>query len=232
MAQTKAQEQSNISGKGASTEKATTTLATGRPTGLEGLKTLFLPSRVNRDTATNSGSAAPRKKSGFSKLLFGMLVFIIGAQVFEILLALISQKFSLHLDTRTVAAHGTPILGGLTWFSFIYVILILALYFSMYRFNIFPKDAFGFKAAAQQRAERQASASATTHAGAPRSRAARRHGATTSVVNDTPSARRVAANARTQSATVHTAPIPGEHDDVYERVKAAQRARRRRDTKR
>lgn len=223
MAQAKERMQSNGTANKAVAGSTPTTPQ--RPTGLEGLKSLFMPSRVDR-SATGDGQTT-KKKSGFSKLLFAMLIFIIGAQVAEIGLAFVNQKFSLHLDTTRMASPSTPFLGSLTWFSFLYVVLILALYVALYRFKIFPRDPFGAKAAAEARATKQQQT--TSYSNVPRTRAARRHATTTAAAKDTPSARRVAAAARTK--TVPT-PADGEHDDTYERVKAAQRTRRRRESKR
>jgi hypothetical protein len=159
-----------------------------------------------------------------------MLIFIVAAQVGEYIIFFLNGRFpGWHLATATVIAdHKFPLLGGMTRFTFIYLIFIVLLYAGLYRFNIFPRDPFGAKARMQQ--QRDASQQVTTP-GAGSTRAARRHAArhaTTSGSVKAPSARQVAAQAKAASPVRQA----GGSDTEYERVKEAQRLRRRRDMKR
>jgi hypothetical protein len=161
-----------------------------------------------------------------------MLIFIVAAQVGEYIIFFLNDRFpGWHLATATVVAdHSFPLLGGMTRFTFIYLIFIVLLYAGLYRFNIFPKDPFGAKARMQQ--QRDASQQATTP-GAGSTRAARRHAARHATTSGSgsgkaPSARQVAAQAKAASPVRQA----GGSDTEYERMKVAQRLRRRRDMKR
>lgn len=152
--------------------------------------------------------AATRPKSGTSRFFFGMLVFLLGSQLLATGLSLLDGAvFHGSLQGTTVAAHSVPLLGGLSWFLLLYMAITIGFWALLYRFKIIPRDPFGMKAQATARA---AQARPTVSAG--RTRAARRGLATTDKVVATP--RRV---------------VSGEADSAYERVKAAQRARRRRE---
>ncbi len=194
-----------------------------------GFLSRLLPSRVDRP-AEGSANGKPSARSGFGRLLFGMLIFIVGANLLETILFVANNTWKLNLLAPLVSDKNTPILGGMTRFTLIYVIVIVALYAALYRFNIFPKDPFGVKAQAAERARRNAGnqQNGATSAHASRSRAARRHAASTTA-RGAQSTRRAAANARTDGGET---PAPGEHDSEYERVKAIQRMRRRREARR
>ncbi len=171
------------------------------------------------------------KRPGFGRLLFGMLIFIVVAQVLEYLLFFLNDRFPqwrLVQDT-IVSDHSFPILGGMSRFTFIYLIFIVLVYIALYRFNVFPRDPFGAKArAAQQRSANTQSAAGSGGGTRAERRHASRHAATTSTGKAPPSARQVAAQARAASPTQ----IASASDTEYERVKAAQRLRKRRETKR
>jgi hypothetical protein len=161
-----------------------------------------------------------------------MLVFIVAAQVGEYVLFFLAGRFpQWNLIRGTVVADKNfPILGGMSRFTFLYLIFIVALYIALYRFNVFPKDPFGAKARAQQQRDAAAPARTSSGTGAG-TRAERRHAsrhAATTTTAKAPSARQVAAQARAATP----AKDPGASDSEYERVKAAQRQRRRRETKR
>ena len=189
----------------------------------------FIPSRVDR-TTTTATTADAKPKSPWRKLLFGLLIFIVAMQVFEYLLYFVGAKFNLNLGATL--GKGVPIIGGMTWFTFVYLLFMLALYIGLLRFGIIPNG----RALRTQRATAAAQPAPAATSRAARKRAARHAATTTATTVST--ARRTAASARVKSGqTGQTAPASatsttGISDDVYERVKAAQRTRRRRDARR
>lgn len=210
-----------------SNSSSTTTNNAVAPTGgtamgklLAGVNTFLNPSRVNRTQTGASGNGAARPTQGkgvWRRIFIGMFVFIIGAQVFEYLLLFVDQHFfKLSLETHAVAAKSVPLLGGMNQFTFIYLLFILLLYIGLLRFNVLPSG----KDLRNQRAQAATTTTSTTTSASrsARKRAARQTSSTS-------------AHAATTTARVKSGQV-GDHDDAYERVKAAQRLRRRRETRR
>jgi predicted lipid-binding transport protein (Tim44 family) len=226
-------------------------LARAEPGGLLGrLGGLLVPLRRYVDVpATSTKSATARnqqngatpaparpQRSPMSRFLFGMMIFFVGTYVLQIILILINGYLGLHLE-RIVVYHfpkGFPGLGGssLNEISLIYFGLIIVFLWLLYRFNIMPKDPFGARAAA---AQRNAARAAPPSDGNRRSAAARRakRASQASATTKAPSAAK--ASARPVTTPTRRAPVQpastksadGSDDEVYERVKALQRSRRR-----
>ncbi len=203
-----------------SSEKAVSpSTGTTRSKLLAGVGNFLNPSRVNRPQAANGTTRPAQPKGMWRRILVGMFVFIIGAQVFEYLLLFLDQRFfKLTLETHMVAAKSVPLLGSMNLFTFIYLLFILLLYIGLLRFNVLPSG----KDLRNQRA--QATTATTTTSTSSASRAARKRAArqATSTGNS---------HAATTTARVKSGQT-GQHDDAYDRVKAAQRLRRRRETRR
>lgn len=188
----------------------------------------FIPSQVDRSTG-GAAQDAPTKRTGtFAgvwKLVLTMAIILIAAPIGEYVILLIGKALKINYN-QAIIGKGVPLFGGMTLFTFVYLVYIILIYVALFKFNIFPRDMFGARARAEARArERLAARNASTSSSARASRRAGRHAATTS--SATPSARRVAANARAETQ----ATITGEYDAEHARVKAAQRARRRRETR-
>jgi len=177
---------------------------------------------------------------GMGKMLFGYLIFLVVAQ-YAIPLALSFADSALHLNlgSRVTADHNTPLLGGLTWYFALYIVLTLGVLLVLLRFNIIPRDPLG-SSRARMEAQRQArlnAAATPTGSGRSRTRAARRKASSSAVAAaPTPAGRKgtkaepaAAASARQVVPKAHDG---GTHDDAYERVKAAQRLARRRSARR
>lgn len=227
MAQKTGQERTNTN---ASTNTTNTTDKASSPAGgtmttmsnrlISGVSSFFMPSRVNRPQAANgaNGAARPAQKGTWRRILIGMFVFIVAAQVFEYLLLFLDQKlFGLSLEKHAIAPASVPLLGGMNQFTFIYLLFILLLYIGLLRFNVLPSG----KDLRNQRAQASTTTTSTTSSVASRSarkRAARQSSATASHSASTTS--------RIKSGQA------GDHDDAYDRVKAAQRQRRRREARR
>jgi hypothetical protein len=186
---------------------------------------------AGQQAGANNGQTA--KRSGWGRLLFGMVIFIVAAQVGEYALVLLSTRFPqwrLVQDT-VVPKNAFPLLDSMSRFNFIYLLFIVLVYVGLFRFNVIPRDPFGAKARAAERtaaANRPATTGSSGGTRAERRYSARNAATTTS--SKPASARQVAAQARATASAAAAA--PNGSDSEYERVKAAQRQRRRRATKR
>lgn len=227
MAQKTGQERTNTNTSTNTTDKAAspaggmmTTMTTMSNRLISGASSFFMPSRVNRPQAANgaNGAARPAQKGVWRRILIGMFVFIVAAQVFEYLLLFVDQKFfNLSLEKHAIASPSVPLLGGMNQFTFIYLLFILLLYIGLLRFNVLPSG----KDLRNQRAQATTTTTSTTSSVA--SRSARKRAA------------RQSSTAATHSTTTTSRVKSGQagnHDDAYDRVKAAQRQRRRREAKR
>jgi hypothetical protein len=169
-----------------------------------------------------AGATPQRPRTG--KVMLGMLAFVAGAELLLFLVQFLDSRFFKgYLETHTVAPPNTPLLGGVTWFLFILLVLTLGLWMALNRLGIIqPLTA---RPQPQTTAARGKTPATTTTVGrnrAARLRAAEAPGNTTTKAASakgasTASARRVDAST---------------HDAAYYRVKAAQRSRKRRDAKR
>ncbi|HEX9414230.1 MAG TPA: hypothetical protein VF916_12055 [Ktedonobacterales bacterium] len=188
-------------------------------------------------TAATPSTERPRLGRGLNRLLVGVLAYIIGSYVLQVLLVLANGYLHLGLEQRQALFPATtPLVGAMTKFSLIYFILVIVLIWLLFRFGLIPRDPFGARAAAQRGATQQNTTASATTSYSSRRRAARRQASaatpTASVARTQSNAKRVAvpartparAPARTPATTTATAST---NDDEYERVKALQRARRR-----
>lgn len=205
----------------------------------------FAPSRVSRpatqDGTRNGGQPQqerPKMFGGMGKMLFGYLIFLVVAQ-YAIPLALSFADSALHLNlgSHVTADHNTPLLGGLTWYFALYIVLTLGVLLVLLRFNIIPRDPLGSRARMEAQRQARLSAAATpTGSGRSRTRAARRKASSSTVAAAPTPAGRKGAKAEPAAASarqiVPKAHDGGMHDDAYERVKAAQRLARRRSARR
>ncbi len=166
--------------------------------------------------ATTGAGGAQKPRSKIWQFLFGMIIFVVGSQLAAYVLFFLNAQFNLGLNSIVLIPASVPLIGGMTPFLLLYLALVIMLWVLLYRFNIIPKDPFGAKAAAEARARERATVSAGSH----RTRSERRRAATATKTKAEP--RRVATISHGDEAS----------DEAYERMKAAQRARRRRAAKR
>jgi hypothetical protein len=182
------------------------------------------PSAVARPTAASSPSAngaspgangsAPAPRPGFgrgmSKLAIGMLAYVVGSYALQIVLVLVNSTFKLHLEqVQTLFPKTTPLVGTMTKFALIYFLLVILLIWGLFRFNIIPRDPFGQRGQAQSRTRGNAPAAPSQETASWSSR------------------RRAARRAADAAAAAKPTTFAGVHDEEYERVRALQRARRR-----
>ncbi len=173
------------------------------------------PTRASANGATpgagagaSSGTQRPGFGRGMSKLAIGMLAYVVGSYALQIVLVLVNSTFKLGLEqVQTLFPPTTPLIGSMTKFALIYFLLVIVLIWALFRFNVIPRDPFGQRAAMKTRTSVPAAPTKETVSWSSRRRAARK--AAQAAATDQPS-------------------FAGEHDDEYERVRAMQRARRRR----
>jgi hypothetical protein len=183
-----------------------------------------------------------RPKSQMGKLIFGMLIYFLGSQLLEFGLALVFNQLKISLTARqTLFPANTWVVGGLTNFSLIYFVLIALFVWLLFRFNVIPRD-FLRPASQRNAARNQGATSGTVTGAANGSAGATRHSGRQRLAMTAPvtKAKRPLASAVKTTAPQRTAvkaaaprangktPPPPSADEAYERVKARQRARRRR----
>src|SRR5258708_39662784 len=124
------------------------------------------PTRAGAKPAASQPAATPRPgRSGMSRMLFGMLVLMIGFYVISFLLALLVGHLSHSAQTaltRPLASGNVFLLGGLNWYTILTLVSLVGLYVVLLRYNIIPRDPFG----ARQRAQDRVAAPGTQAAGA------------------------------------------------------------------
>jgi hypothetical protein len=174
--------------------------------------------------AKGAGSApAPtaRPRSDMSRFFIAMMAYVIGSFVLQYLLLLANSTFKLNLEkTQNLFPTSWPLIGPMSKFALIYLLLLVAFIWILYRTGVMPKDMFGARAAA----ERRAAQSAARSSGQSRSARRRTTAASTTAAAHTTSKRRVATPARASAATTSASST---YDTEYHRVKTLQRSRRR-----
>jgi hypothetical protein len=208
MAQTTRREDTKKTGKDA---------PAAQPTGGQSLRNLMQRLGLAGQSTASGGANAQRPRSRVWQFLFGMILFVVGSQLAAYVLFFLDAQFRLGLNTVVLVPSNVPLIGGITPFLVLYLAVVILIWVLLYRFNIIPKDPFGAKAAAEARARERAGAAAGTRG----SRSERRAATTASAKTHTEPRR---------ATTVGHGDEAG--DSAYERVKAAQRARRRRSAKR
>jgi len=183
------------------------------------------------------GAGAPRKpQSSTSRFIMGSVIFIFVAEIITYGLDFANTQFKLHLQQPLAGPSAT----WLTPFFVINVVVILGLWILLNRMGFFPRDMWNASRSAN--AARGRAANGTGSAGnaanakngsqipgigKARTRAERRHAAmvsAASTANAKNSKQRVAATRGASDDTTFSA----EHDDAYDRARAAQRQRKRR----
>jgi hypothetical protein len=174
-------------------------------------------------------------------MLIGVMAYLVGSIVLQYVLLWANQAFLLHLERpQALFPRNTWIVGGMTTYSLLYLIFLAGLIWALYRFNLFPRNLGGTQATAQRNAAPVAPPSDGNRrsAAARRARRASQVSAATTTSNGnarpaTTSTRRAAVPPPPAKIGARRAPVPPSPaatenaDEVYERVKALQRSRRR-----
>lgn len=188
------------------------------------------PAKNQQNGATPAPAAQSRPPMG--RVLIGLLAYLVGSIVLQYLLIWLNGTFPLHLEgTQALFPRNTPLVGSMSTYSLLYLLFLVALIWGLYRFNVLPRNLFGTRAA-----QRNATPVDPPTDGNRRSAAVRRarRASQTSATTSAPSTTK--ATARPATAPTRRAPVQppaatkstnGSDDEVYERVKALQRSRRR-----
>jgi hypothetical protein len=186
--------------------------SSGANTGfLGGLRSFFAPSPATTQvkTGANAGSAtsgtSTRPALNFRKVLLGFLLLLVGVYAIQFLLLFVDVQFFHRALTNTpVLPHSVPLIGGLTLYSLLAIVLMIGLWLLLYRLDLLP------------RANKPQPQSSASGAAANRTRAAKKPAPALSG----------------KDAAAARPALSGPNDDEYEQVRMAQRARRRRDARR
>lgn len=186
----------------------------------------FVVSRAPATPANGNSPAPARPRGEMGRFFTGMMAYVIGSFLLQYLLLLANSYFKLNLNaTQTLFPRNTPLIGSMTSFAIIYLLLLIALIWALYRFNIMPRDLLGARRAAQRAAQSAATPTGT------RSRSRRRRGTGTTTSTAGTGAAHTASTTRRANASLRPpltrASEDGTSDAHYERVKALQRGRRR-----
>lgn len=185
-----------------------------------------------------TGAATGPQRPSTGKVMLGMLAFVAGAELLLFLVQFLDVRFFKgYLELHYIASRNTPILGGMTWFLLILMVLTLGLWIALNRLGIIQP--LTQRPSAQTSAARGKTTTGTTAATAGRNRAARRlaeANAAASTKGTTKGTTGTAKGGTGKSAAVAAAGnsgrLAGANDATYQRVKAAQRSRKRRAGKR
>jgi hypothetical protein len=229
MAQTGEQKQASAKPPAAETVGTTSAGGGQRPSFFSRL--LTPPPRGN---AGSQKAGTATQQSPLGKRFLGLMILLLIIEFVTIGLQYIDIKVFNGALERPWFHTKAFIIGGInnTYFAITLIVIGVA-YFLLLRYNLLPRDLFNPtpRSAAATGASRQAGRAAPDGLGNERrSRAARRHNASTFTSRQTATTRRT-----TSAKASHTPappPTPSAHDEEYYRVKAALRQQRRRDAKR
>lgn len=232
------------------TTQRTSAPTSSTPPGSPGPKRGWLERFRTPLTDAPSADGKPRRRSGGAifKSFFGILIWFVASQFIMYGLLLLDSALTKPgerppLETLHLLPPNTPLLGWITPFLLLYGGAVIGLWVLLIRFNLIPRDFFGARAQAEARARRQAGGSTTATGattGPRKTRAQRRHveaqartqaetkGGKSSASAKSPVKSTAKANDTKNGASVSS----GNHDEEYERVREAERLRRRRQAKR
>lgn len=178
-----------------------------------------------------SGGAQGERKplSSTTRFIIGSVTFVFLAEALTYAIEYANVQFKLNLNQPILGASAT----WFSWFFVINVVIILGLWITLNRMGFFPRDMWaprnGTTAARGSSSNSKNGGSAKTAnqlpgIGKARTRAERRHAAT--VKATAVSAKGGATSGSRQASGDDT--FDTDHDEVYDRVKAARRLRKRR----
>lgn len=204
-------------------------------------------------TSAPRADGKPQQRTGGTifKSFVGILIWFVASQLIMYGLILLDTALPRVnglpvLEGTHLLPPNTPLLGWVTPFLLLYGGTVIGLWFLLIRLNLIPRDFFGARAQARERAQRQTPGATTTGAttGPRKTRTQRRHAEAQAQAqaNARNSAKGGKATAKPVAKPVAKAPAkpaksvesaqPQNHDDAYEQVRAADRLRRRRVAKR
>ena len=178
----------------------------------------------------NFGKGGPVKSSSrITRLIFGTLIFVLVGQLLVTGMTILDSAYHLGLQQPVL-----PSISWLTWFFLIYFVMLIGLWFALNYFGFFPKPEP--ISSSRTSSSRTSSGSSSDKKGpvqipgigGPRARQ-RRAEVAPPVANGRKGAADTTKAAAKPSATSTQASAAGKYDETYDRVKAAQRQKRRRE---
>jgi hypothetical protein len=157
----------------------------------------------------------PAQRGDMMKMMRGLLAYVVGSIVIQYGLVFAdNQVFHQYLQKHVQTLFPTtwPLVGSMTWYALIYILLLIALVWGLYRFNVMPRTFAATQAA------RSAPPATTATIGRGKTAQKRAAAAASNAKSDT--ARRPAIPARTVPS--------GQSDASYDRVRSLQQRARKR----
>ncbi|HZC04021.1 MAG TPA: hypothetical protein VE338_00115 [Ktedonobacterales bacterium] len=186
--------------------------------------------------SSSQGTGFRRKTSSTTRFIVGSVTFILVAELLTYLIDYANIQFKLNLNQPIIGASAS----WLTWFFLINVVLILGLWILLNKMGFFPRDMWAprngtsaARGAASQgngSAGNKKSADQIPGIGKARTRAERRYAAeaaAAAAAAKTTKAKGRPASADSRASAAEIA-YSSDHDEAYDRAKAAQRLRMRR----
>ena len=226
MAQTGKQKQAGATPPAAGQAGATPSGGEGRPSFFS--RFLMPPAqRGGPQTAQARGQQSP-----FGKRLMGLVILYFVITVVTFGLQILDSSVFKNTLQKPWFHTNAFIIGGINNTYFVVLLVVVAVaYYVLMRFKLIPRDLFfaNPRTPAATQTHQPGRAAPDGLGAERRTRAARRHTATTVATRPAPTTR------RTATAKAHAPappPAPTGHDEEYYRVKAAARQQRRREAKR
>ncbi len=198
-------------------------------------------------SAPSKGATAPTQRPLMGKFMFGMLIYLLGAQVVQYLLIFADARFHLHLATTKLFT--LPLFGAVTPLALIFIAVLGVMLWALYKFNILPKNSqlaaqraasiaaknagAGKNAVPSKNASAKANGAAATKGSsttkplATKANASIVRGATAGKPSTASRPLATAVKGQTRTDTTRPSTTGGDNDELYQRIKAQQRAQAR-----
>lgn len=213
----------------ASAAKGKTTPPTPAPAGNFLSRLFAMPSAAG----TNGAAGTRPQQPGMGRFFFGMMVYLLAAQVMQIVLVYLDAAYW-HKTLETTVLTTVPVIGKVTPLAIIFVVILIGLLWALYHFNILPRNMMSSQrareAAARQASTGKSAVNARSAVNAKAANGAKNNG---TAAKSAASAKSVAAPAakpaRTTAGTAKASEpeSAGANDDLYDRIKSQQRAQAR-----
>lgn len=215
---------------------ADTNSSTKTPTtGASGPAGPSLGERVAGFFRAGGATGQRRQTSSTTRFIIGSVTFVLVAELLTYLIDFANIQLKLNLNQPILG----PSASWFTWFFVINVVLILGLWILLNRMGFFPRDMWAPRNGTTTRSVSSGKGGSTTSKavseipgiGKQRTRAERRRIAEAAAAQAAAAAKGKGdkrSPAATTRATTSEVALSTEHDEAYERVRAAQRTRKRR----
>jgi hypothetical protein len=180
-----------------------------------------------RPAGQAAAQAGKKPGVGFGRVAIGLVAYMFGSMALQYVVLLADSVFKLHLSTTTQTLFPTslPIIGSMTKFELIYLLLLLAYVWLLFRLNVIPRDLFRPRTATS----RGGSSSTSTTTTLGRSKSARRRAGLTATTSSpaTNHGTTTRSGAAARAARAEAKADTGDDDNEYDRVRSLMRRRRK-----